>query len=268
MDWSALPVDMEELIAAKLPLVALARLSSTRKVFKATFRRHLAREQDARCERPACIFGGGRIKCLAGLIKGFLKKEPLELYLSDGPVCNSYWVSEDGTCHAHGRGPPGGDTTPDVRVWVQFLGAVLGSKYQSRRLPESHSMHLSVLVESGKQMNLYISGKGGKSTYISMAPSKVDDEGVMLLQALLSEGLVQSLRDGSQRAAISITTFLPAPVLTPAEFRSLVGPLMPFISPSKGSVGTVVTGASMLSGSLGMWVLVNKTEQHPSSPCF
>jgi hypothetical protein len=110
-------------------------------------------------------------------------------------------------------------------------------------------MQIAVSVRSERRFTLQISPQG-ENPCVFMAPYRIDDEGVVLLQALLSQGLTRSLRDGGQRAAISITRCLAAPVLTPVEFRSLVGPLMPFILPSPGSVRTVVPGASLLFGDI------------------
>jgi hypothetical protein len=234
MDWSALPVEMEELIVAKLSLVALARLSSTRKVFKATFCKHLAREQKARCERAACIFGGGRITCIAELVDSFVRKETLQSYLGDGPLSNLYWVAEDGACHAHGRGPAGGDTTHDVQVRVLFSGNVpLGSESHSRHISDSHSMHITVSVGGEQQMYLHLFGQGDKAS-IFIAANKVDDEGAAMLQALLSQGLAQSLHGVGKRAYLCIIGCTSSPVLTPAEFKFLVCPLLPFVSPPQG----------------------------------
>jgi hypothetical protein len=75
MSWDALPLELEEQILSKLALVELARLSSTRKVFLALFRKHLAQEQKVLCDKADISIGLERIKRAAVHLSRFLKKD-------------------------------------------------------------------------------------------------------------------------------------------------------------------------------------------------
>ncbi len=103
-------------------------------------------------------------------------------------------------------------------------------------------------MQGERRMNILIHAQGTHRADIFMTPSKVDDEGVALLQALLSEGLATSLHGVGERAGLGIFGCTSLPVLTPAEFRSLVAPLLPYVTSSLGSDRKVVYGSATLYG--------------------
>jgi hypothetical protein len=74
MSWDALPVELEERILFNLSLVELARLSSTRNVFLKVFRKQLAEQQKALCDRADRSFGLERIARAAGHLNRFIKE--------------------------------------------------------------------------------------------------------------------------------------------------------------------------------------------------
>ncbi len=74
MSWDTLPVELEERILFNLPLVELARLASTRKVFLGVFRKQLAEQQKALCDRADKTFGVARLKDAAVHLNRYLTK--------------------------------------------------------------------------------------------------------------------------------------------------------------------------------------------------
>jgi hypothetical protein len=97
-EWRALPQKLEELILSKLPLVDLARLSSTSKTFEAVFCMQLGQEQKVRCDFAAKRFGRDRIVSIAALINRLLKGESLDPFFAGIPENRMCRMSQDGTC--------------------------------------------------------------------------------------------------------------------------------------------------------------------------
>ncbi len=234
MDWNTLPEEMEELILMNLPLVALQRVSSTRKIFEAAFRKKLALEQKACCNRAAVVFGPARIKRLAELIDSFVKGETLEAYLANITPSSLYRIREDGTCHKERptfRLPSDG-AVHNVGMWVQV---------------KSCGFHMWMFAPSRSHMDLHVLGDAMNHSFIF--PSNADrDEGVALLQALSNEGLVQGLHDAGQQLTISICRPLVTSEFTIERYQALIAPVLPLISPLLSSGRKLLTSTGMVYG--------------------
>jgi hypothetical protein len=225
MAWSALPVELEEIILAKLSLFELAFASRTCRTFSEFARTQLAKAQEARFNLAIECFGRGRVVGLVGLIDRFLKGVDVTGQRV-GEVCLCS-MSHDGVPSveeptADGQGPTYEPGEMHMRVCRWNLPALVGCP---------RILQILVPTSSGSELDLYFCSVF-KNAFITMRPCADEAVACMaLLQALLCLGLASNLND----AWPDTVHLVNAPSmwggsLTLTGLQSQMAPLLPLIA--------------------------------------
>lgn len=179
MNWGAMPEEMAELIPSKLPLVYLARLSTTCILFQAVFCKQLAGEQKARCNFAIEWLGRERIISILTLIKRWLEGETFKAHEDEGLLTNWCCIAEDGTYHNEPSQPHLPAIMFCQRYKRYYAAGVKGDGV--------HGTYVSTIVAGAAYLDV-----SQQSNNAPITVRKYHDqhlEGVAVVQALLSEGL-------------------------------------------------------------------------------
>jgi hypothetical protein len=234
MSWSDLPTDMVEEIFSHLSLLDSARISSTCYSFRELYGTRMVAEQGARCDLVIQAFGHARIQCLVDLLATYMRGDSLHAAWVSGRR-NMFSVSADGALvpnpwawRAFQRGDGGlaadgqaSFTGMRVAIWPYQYITADGKGNADRICIETPGWawgYLSVSISQAKRI------------MIDMNPHDADLKLVALLQAMLSQGLAQLMRDAGRYAVVDIQPLPESAVLKEWGLSAQILPLMPFVS--------------------------------------
>jgi hypothetical protein len=233
--WSSLPYHLGELILFRLSLLELARISTTCHTFREAFCRQMVHHQEARCNLVLHKYGRERIARVAALLNGFSRGEFVArgIYKDSIDKC---WISVNGGLHI---GEPNvhqvGGSAHDHHVAVSLstpslLIEVYGSRWSQ--------VHLSIL-------------RGSRVVKVCVQMWDDEDlEGLGLVQALMSGGLIGSFKDAVLSFEVEVQgysreRFTSASVQVP----TILMPLLPLAS----RYTTVKSILVMVHGNVGKY---------------
>jgi hypothetical protein len=172
--WNAFPPELMEAILCYLSLLELTRVAPICQMFRDVFRRKVAREQEALCDKAGICFGHNRIKCVAAAIERFLMGEAVHSDVAKD-VARHFWMCGNGEMHVEGvlgrrkanLAPVGGNIRGVIWLVRCTLQMTIGA-------PGLSEVYLSIRQDQ-------------QHICISIGPCHDDDfEGVALVYALVT----------------------------------------------------------------------------------
>jgi hypothetical protein len=241
--WADLPIELEEVILARLSLPEFARVSWSSRKFQAFFNRQMAREQKARCDLAVGHFGRERILRIGNIADHYHCAGETAYPQLVEAVINRCWISADGTLHLKPQVndpaipasslplPEAGDLHVTIELDVARSSACMSIKVE---VAEDRVIQLRVIMPSETA-----------GVYISIHPDGDDDVmGLALVQALLCGDLLDPQPDLANPQCGLGPPFWDSPgpielqilptdfrrVTTPAGVLALIAPLLPLTS--------------------------------------
>jgi hypothetical protein len=223
LGWNALPVELEELVLSKLPLVDLARASATHSSFQSALRNELAREQKARCDAALDCVGRQWMSRITSLINCFLKGQALDLDMGRNSGIAG-WIMQGGAFQMDRQAfsLPANESSPTghCRVRVSFTRVLLGSA----------RIHFHVYVRGMSDVHICLDGQKPAGSYINVdLKSHVGREELGLVQLLLSGELAPNWQDGAPPGVYFFGESC-AGNFNQAKMVAQIAPMMPFVS--------------------------------------
>jgi hypothetical protein len=225
----SLPLEMLEEILGKLSLFEGARMAATCRTLHALYRPLMAREQKARYDLAVKSCGRERIACILALIKLLLTGRRLRPW--DGKLAhgrwNDCWVCADGVL----RGPT--RLNPHSRERGEDILASICPGQDWRDSPHVYEI---ILFGPPSWQGAGVSFRVDRNRVGTLIDAVTTGDGnlhmVALLQALLSDGLAQSIHDAGQHVEIRLR---PVRIHSESEItreglRAQIAPLLPFVS--------------------------------------
>jgi hypothetical protein len=215
MNWSYLPEELIPVILANLSLFELARISCTCRGFKAVYGRLMAAEQKSRRDLAVKSFGGKRIACLLALITHLLGRE-IPGADSGKEGRKEGWISEDGELQ-------------DLRPCDFSRNLVISFSLYLNCSPDRTTVVLVIPHKSQWPGLLVDISCDRNNVSLRLSPASDGDlEMVAVVQALLSDGLAEFIRNSKKGAEIRV--LMGSKRCTRAGLKAQIFPLLPFAS--------------------------------------
>jgi hypothetical protein len=180
MEWSWIPVDLEEGILAKLSFGELACIADMRRSIRSVFRRRLAQEEEARHSLVDDWLGYRRVACIGALIIRFFKGEVVDPNLVAN-VTTACRISSVGVLEVLG---PASHHTRRLRG-CEPTQIHLRIKLRT----DAPVMHLCVPAPNQSDVELHVF-REPKRVLVNLRPQNEEDvEGSAFVRALLTFGL-------------------------------------------------------------------------------
>jgi hypothetical protein len=225
--WSDLPDDIVGEILAKLSLFELARVSLTCSSFHAVYRRLMAREQTSRCEMAIASCGVKRVRSLVAFLAHLLKGEPLNSVFLEREW-NHCVITADGVMH----GPWPTSRVKDIDIAHLFNSENMVVKVCPNRGRRDCTHGILIRGPNWCWHNLTVQlNSNGKDAQFDVIPlSDADVTAVALLQAVMAEGLAQSIHDARKLVDICVRRSADRHQFTRAGLKAQILPLLPMSS--------------------------------------
>jgi hypothetical protein len=196
MAWDALPLDVQDLILARIPLFELAQASAACRTFQERFKTRLAEEQKLRFDLADECFGQKRIDRIAAMAARFFKRENAFGKLDRGRthVCH---ISAVGEWQVERRRPSRSANqhnleAGDLHVRLSFMWG------------RPTVMEILVHVPGRALVKLHVCGGRGMIAITVTPYGDMVFEGLALVQALITWALPRRLRDYRSHANVMI----------------------------------------------------------------